>query len=643
MRRNHKKKKGGIKSLGRLFTLLRLAKKHKLITSSIKVKRKYGKGISPRDLFKQSKNLGQLGKRMREFFQDAGPTFIKFGQLLGLQIDILPKEIYEELEKLQDKVPGFSPEKAKKIIEQELNQPIEEIFDDFEDEPIAAASLAQVHKAKLKSGETVAVKILRPDIEKTINKDISLIKFLSKFVNLKKINLTKKYLEKTIREFEDAISLELELEVEARNMDRIKNTITDKKIKIPKVYSEYVTSKVLTMEWIDCVKITNFKKVNEWKLDKEKIFEKTLEIYLKQMLIFGLFHADPHPANIGITKKGEIVLFDFGAVGSVNKKYRKASINMVNAMLELDAEKYIEYFLKANKLTLNDVDDYEGLVEEIDYILSEYNRSVFPTYNEAASEIIKIFNKHNLKDIHDYVLMVRTLIILGSIAKAYNFSDRDSLEVFKKIAGMSLKEDIKDVINLKNASQQVSWANKNMRNLLENPKDFLEKNMPVLTMKRAKEEKKEKEDKEKKDIIRINYRSFGIFKYPFISLLLFLAGYSISHFAPELSMAGNSLSTIFYYATAVVLGFNIIYLMYLDFLMDRRVEVYKYPFISLVFIGIGAYLLFNKPEINIAGYPSYIYLFVLAGILVLYSLFQTLRIIKHKLSERIKEEFKKNF
>jgi len=628
-----KGKSGFFSNIRRLLQIIRCAKRHKLIGSFLKIRKGYKEGISPKDVLKTSENLKDLAQRLRLFFQETGPTFIKFGQILSLQIDILPKEIYEELEKLQDKVPGFPYEEARKTIENELETSFENIFSEFSEQPVAAASLAQVHKAKLKTGELVAVKIQRPNIRKIIEKDISLIRFLSRFINLEKINLPREYLEKTINEFENFILTELDFKIEGRNMDRLSKMIKDKTI-IPEVYSNLTTSKVLTMEWIDCTKSTNLKQIENWKLDKEEIISKIVETYLRQILIHGLYHADPHPANVGVTKKGKIVLFDYGAMGSIDLNYRKALIKMVNYMLELDSESYLEEFLKANKIKKEEVENYDKIVEEVDEVLEEYNKSIIPDYNHCAAKLANILNRNNIRDIHKYVVLTRTLVVLSSITKIYNFSDRDSLDIFKKVAKESMKKDFWNVVSLDNVSQQLIWANKNNREFLANPKQFLEKNMPKLKLFKDEEEKKEEEAKEK-------YRSYGIYKYPFFALIFLLAALAVYSYYPAITLYKYPAYTYLFFISGIIFIFSLFNFMYLDYKLDKRTEIYKYPFFVFLIIGVGIFTM-TKKELLLLGYPIYYFVFGLALILILYSLIHLFRAIKHgvlkKIEKTVKEE-----
>ena len=621
-----KKKIGFFSNSKRLLDLIFLAKKHGLIKPMLRLKKDYKRGFSPKETFKRVQNLKEIGKKLRLFFEDAGPTFIKFGQLLSLQVEVLPKEIYEELEKLQDNVPGFSYEIVEKIIEEELELPINEVFEKIYKKPIAAASLAQIHRAKLKTGEVVVIKVQRPGIERIIERDIALIKFLVRFINTEKINLSKEHLQnKVIAEFEDFISLELDFRIEGRNMIRVRKMLKDDTI-IPAVYPKITTKKMLIMEWVNATKITNIPQIEKWGLDKDEIASKLVETYLRQVLKLGVYHADPHPANIGVTKKGKIVLFDWGVVGSINKDYRDSIIKMIEHMLSLNAEGYLKEFLKANKIPRESVKDFNKIVEEIEEILENYNKSVIPDYPTCAGILANTLGRHNLKETHKYVLLTRTIVALNSVTKIYNFDDRDSLEVFKKIAGESLQEDFSGVANLRNVGEQIIWANKSMRELLENPKEYLEKNIPDI------KKKKEYEGNNELTGIERYYRSFGIYKYPFISILMLLIGFVFMQFYPEKIFYGYSIYLYFFYASGITFFFSLFYIMYLDYTLDKRIEIYKYPFYAFMIAYGGFLVLRYRPGIKIFEYPAYWYLFIIATVIILYSIIHLVRILQTKLT-----------
>ncbi len=636
-----KRKSGLISNVGRSFRILKLMKKHKLIRAFMKLKDGYKKGLSPKEILSTQENLKEIGKRMTSFFQDAGPAFIKFGQLLSTQVDIIPKEIYHELENLQDNVPRFPFSQAKQIIEKELEDSVENLFQKIDEEPIAAGSLAQVHIAKLKSGKVVAIKVQRPDIEKEIYRDIQLIRFFAGFVDLEKINLTNEYFQKILKEFEDFLEAELNFEAEGKNMDIIRDNI-EEDIIIPEGYDKYTTKKVLTMEWVSSHKITNLKKLKEFDLDKDKIIKKVLTSFLTQMLKHGVYHADPHPANIGFRKNGDIVLYDFGVIGSINKEYRESMMKMVQYVKDMNGEKYFEEFLKANKIKKREVNDYDLVVDEINEILEDYSKSIIPDYAQCMAQLAKAISSHGILDMHKYVLITRTLITLISISKIYGYSNKDALQIFEDVAKDSMKRNFWDDVSLTKAEQLAVWANKNIKEFVEEPKKFLEENLPVFKYDRDKEDKEEEDDKKRKTI-EDRYRSFGLYKYPFFALLFAIAGLLTMKFYPQLAILKFPLYQSLFYISAGIIVFTLFYIIYLDLRLDKRTEIYKYPFFAFFFFGLAFYLTFRPNQPYLFGIPSSIYIFTLSIILMLISLYHLVRILKYKLLGTVQTELSKKF
>ena len=266
------------------------------------------------------------GERLVGALEEAGPIFIKFGQLLSTRPDIIPKDIAKSLSRLQDNLKPFSTEEAKRILVYELNKPIEEVFSSFEDKPIAAASIAQVHKAKLrKSKEEVVVKVVRPGIEKIIARDISLMKRIAKFIENKFLEAKRLRLLDLVNEYEAVINSELDMRIESSNMKQTKIHFKENKLlHVPKVYLELTTKKVLTMEKISGIPIDNIRKLEKKGVNLQLLAERGVEIFLKQVFIDNFFHADMHPGNIFVNAEDPFnpsyVAVDYAIVGSLREE-----------------------------------------------------------------------------------------------------------------------------------------------------------------------------------------------------------------------------------------------------------------------------------------------------------------------------------
>lgn len=274
-------------------------------------------------------NMQDMGIRLRKTLQDLGPAFIKLGQVASSRRDMIPEQISVELAKLQDHVTPIPFEKVREIIEMELEAPLENLFIRFNEEPLAAASIGQVHVAELPTGEKVAIKVQRPDIRQTINKDLAILRDFVGYLE-DNVEWAKRYcLRDMIDEFARSLHDELDYRVEARNAERIaKQFMEDTTIHIPSIYEDYSTGKVLTMELIEGIKVNDFAQLDTKGYDRKVIAARIADSLLHQMFVAGFFHGDPHPGNIYILPGNVISYLDFGMVGRLSKdmKYQFASL-----------------------------------------------------------------------------------------------------------------------------------------------------------------------------------------------------------------------------------------------------------------------------------------------------------------------------
>jgi ubiquinone biosynthesis protein len=262
-------------------------------------------------------------ERLRDTLEELGPTFVKFGQIMAQRPDVVPERYREELEGLEDSVSPFDPEESKRIIEEDLGS-VEEVFEEFERTPMAAASIAQVHEAKLKSGDEVIVKVRRPGIKEKVNRDLDILEFLAKRAENVSSTMKQVRFEKLVEEFDKWITGEMDLEKEGRNAEILRSNMEgEERVKIPDVYSQYTTERVLVMEKVTGVKCTEEEKLEELDIDVADITRTGIRMGLKQVIRDGFFHADPHPSNFFIDEDGNIILIDFGMVGKLTKKTRE--------------------------------------------------------------------------------------------------------------------------------------------------------------------------------------------------------------------------------------------------------------------------------------------------------------------------------
>ena len=266
---------------------------------------------------------------LRESLIDLGPTFIKIGQALGTRADLLPLAYVKELATLQDNVPSFPTADAFARIEAELGRPLHELYPEIDSEPIAAASLGQVYRARLKTGEEVAVKVQRPDLESIISFDVAILFRLVKLTNrfFPKANENADW-EGMLREFHTTIFEEMDYVKEGRNADRFRyNFRTWRAVRVPKIFWSHSTTRVLTLEFIRGTKVVDLAGLKANRISAVKVNRLLIRTYLKQLLEDGFFHADPHPGNLLVMDSGHLAFFDFGMVGRINPKLQAQMID----------------------------------------------------------------------------------------------------------------------------------------------------------------------------------------------------------------------------------------------------------------------------------------------------------------------------
>ncbi len=293
------------------------------------------------------------GVRIKNFLESLGPMFIKFGQLLSTRTDVVPVKITSHLKELTDQCKPFPTNTAKEIIEKSLNIKIDEVFEDFEDMPLAAASLAQVHKAKIKkTNEKVVIKVLRPKIDKKVKRNVRLMRTTGFLVNLFYRDSNRLNLKNVIDDYEKTIYRELDLKVEAANTTLTKKNFADSELLfIPKVFWDYTRVNVLTIEEIDGIACTDIDSMERLGIDRKTLAENGVKIFLDQVFRDNFFHADMHPGNIFVSKKNvecpSYIAIDCAIVGSLSKEDQYNLARMLQATLKQDYVKLSELFIGA--------------------------------------------------------------------------------------------------------------------------------------------------------------------------------------------------------------------------------------------------------------------------------------------------------
>ena len=357
-----------------------------------------------------------LPVRVRLALEELGPTFVKLGQILSTRPDLIPPDYIEELQKLQDKVPPFAYEQVEQIIKRELGAKVLEIFESLEQKPFAAASLGQVHQAILKDGEKVVVKVQRPDIEKIIETDLDILFHLAR--------LTERHIPASrlydpvgiVEEFAKAIRLELDYGTEGRNAERFKKNFEgDETIYTPKIYWESSSKRILTMELIKGIKINNLKKLDKAGYNRKKIAENGAKAFMKQILIDGFFHADPHPGNMLVMKEGIIGFMDFGMMGRLDEEMKEKGVDLFIAIMERNPNKIINEMLDLG-IAPSEIDLHSLKIDIREMLDQYYDKSLKEIkLGELISQLVEISIKYHIKMPAEFALLGKSLITIEGI------------------------------------------------------------------------------------------------------------------------------------------------------------------------------------------------------------------------------------
>jgi len=421
------------------------------------------KGISTKKKIKEKTNP----RRLRITLEKLGPTFVKLGQILSIRPDLLPKEYTRELSNLQDRVPPFPYSKVEKIIEKELHKPINKLFSYFSKEPIASASVAQVHKAKLKNGTTVAVKVQRPNVKEIMSTDIEIMFYIAKLLEKHYKRIRKYSPVGIVGEFKDWTHDELNFKTEAKNAKKFyKNFKNSDKVKIPKVFGKYSTKKVLTLEYIDGIELHNLGKIKNKKGYKIKeIMKNGFDAILIQVFEHGFFYADPHPGNILVLKENKIAFVDFGIVGHFDNYLKKKSVELFYSFMEGDIDSMVGIFLDIGSIGKRKI-NIESFKEDVSKVVEPLQKSSLKEAKlmKAIEEVFDIALEHHIKPPVDFALFIKTIVELEGIGLEYvpNFKFIDNAKPFiEKL----IKKDIKLPIMAKNLMKNLTKYSKLFKGL----------------------------------------------------------------------------------------------------------------------------------------------------------------------------------
>ncbi|WP_419547082.1 ABC1 kinase family protein [Microcystis sp.] len=367
-------------------------------------------------------NRGKKRQRRAKWLVDRlmnlGPTFIKIGQSLSTRADLIPLEYIEQLTQLQDRVPEFNSQEAIRVIETELGQPLDNLFASFSVSPLACASLGQVHRAQLLSGEEVVIKVQRPNLERLFNLDFELLHRLTRWLNI--FPVVKKYnLEAIYQEFFELLFQEIDYIHEGKNADRFRENFKNyPQVKVPLVYWQYTTRKVLTLEYVPGIKVDDRETLLANGINVDGIIQLGICSYLKQLLQDGFFQSDPHPGNMAVSQEGELIFYDFGTMFELKSVAKDQMIETFFAVLRKDTETVLKTLVYMG--LIEPVRDLQPVRNIVQFLLDEFRDKPVDVraFEQISDQVYLMFKQQPFRLPPQMTFIIKSVTTLDGIARS---------------------------------------------------------------------------------------------------------------------------------------------------------------------------------------------------------------------------------
>lgn len=492
-----------------------------------------------------------IGERIRLILEELGPTFVKLGQIASTRPDLIPPGILAELERLQDHVPPFSYREACLIIEEELGEAIGSLFLAFEEEPMAAASIGQVHRAVLKDGTVVAVKVQRPGILAGIETDLDILTDVARVAESRLEWAAAYRLGSMVEELAKALRTELDYTVEARNAERFGNqskAMAD--VRIPAVWRNYSSKRVLTTTYIEGIKLSDKEQLQQAGIDLPSLAERFATIILHQVLIDGFFHGDPHPGNMLAQRDGSLVMLDFGMVGRLTPDAKNHFAAFVIALRNQSTKGVIRAI--SNMGVVPDDVNRDELYVDVDALRDKYYDVPFNQIHmgEAVQDLFAVALRHRIRIPAELTLLGKTLLTMEGVVlsldpsfSVFNVAEPFGRKLFLEQINpvQKLKNWMEDVPDYVDLLQEIPVAAKELVSSMRHGRLKLEVSVPEI-------------DSLMRRMDRISNR---------LSFSIVLLALSIVMVGLIISAALNHSQTLFWGIPIIEIGFVIALLMFL--------------------------------------------------------------------------------